>query len=165
MSTDYKCLTKAYVWLMLFHMTVHTNHYHSLGHFSRWQSDDIFLLFQKIGFAISCKLSPQETVYMNVKPCLLGKIWKIFQTIVCCIFLSSMLSIQSSVQLVQPCILTMAFIVWARNDCLKIKTKKKKKKKMNLPCLSLIYRIPPNYHTYPYKRTVKQFHSLQITAS
>ena len=28
-----------------------------------------------------------------------------------------------------------------------------------------IYRIWPNYCTYPYKRTVKQFHSLQIIAS
>ena len=27
------------------------------------------------------------------------------------------------------------------------------------------YRIRPNYHTYSYKRTVKQFHSLQIIAS
>ena len=27
------------------------------------------------------------------------------------------------------------------------------------------YRILPNYRTYPYKRTVKQFCSLQITAS
>ena len=27
------------------------------------------------------------------------------------------------------------------------------------------YRIRPNYHTYPYKRTGKQFHRLQITAS
>ena len=27
------------------------------------------------------------------------------------------------------------------------------------------YRIRPNYRTYSYKRTVKQFHSLQITAS
>ena len=27
------------------------------------------------------------------------------------------------------------------------------------------YRIRPNYRTYPYKRTVKQFRSLQITAS
>ena len=26
------------------------------------------------------------------------------------------------------------------------------------------YHIQPNYHTYPYKCTVKQFHSLQITA-
>ena len=26
------------------------------------------------------------------------------------------------------------------------------------------YRIQPNYRTYPYKRTVKQFRSLQITA-
>ena len=25
------------------------------------------------------------------------------------------------------------------------------------------YRSQPNYHTYPYKRTVKQFRSLQIT--
>ena len=31
--------------------------------------------------------------------------------------------------------------------------------------LQKIYRIRPNYRTYPYKRTVKQFHSLQITAS
>ena len=28
-----------------------------------------------------------------------------------------------------------------------------------------IYRIQPNYHTCSYKRTVKQFCSLQITAS
>ena len=27
------------------------------------------------------------------------------------------------------------------------------------------YRIRSNYRTYPYKRTVKKFHSLQITAS
>ena len=27
------------------------------------------------------------------------------------------------------------------------------------------YRIQTNYNTYPYKHTVKQFHSLQITAS
>ena len=27
------------------------------------------------------------------------------------------------------------------------------------------YHIRPNYHTYSYKRSVKQFHSLQITAS
>ena len=27
------------------------------------------------------------------------------------------------------------------------------------------YRIRPNYRTYSYKRTVKQFHSLQIIAS
>ena len=27
------------------------------------------------------------------------------------------------------------------------------------------YRIWPNYYTYPYKRTVKQIHSLKITAS
>ena len=27
------------------------------------------------------------------------------------------------------------------------------------------YRIRPNYRTYPYKRTVKKFRSLQITAS
>ena len=28
-----------------------------------------------------------------------------------------------------------------------------------------IFRIRPNYSTYPYKRTVKQFRCLQITAS
>ena len=28
----------------------------------------------------------------------------------------------------------------------------------------ILSRIRPNYHTYPYKCTVKQFHSLQITA-
>ena len=28
-----------------------------------------------------------------------------------------------------------------------------------------MYRIWPNYRTYPYKRTVKQFRSIQITAS
>ena len=28
-----------------------------------------------------------------------------------------------------------------------------------------IYRIRPNYRTYPYKRTVKKFHSFQITTS
>ena len=30
---------------------------------------------------------------------------------------------------------------------------------------AVLYRIRPNYCTYPYKRTVKQFRSLQITAS
>ena len=29
--------------------------------------------------------------------------------------------------------------------------------------LKFNYSIQPNYHTYPYKRTVKQFRSLQIT--
>ena len=33
-----------------------------------------------------------------------------------------------------------------------------------LPFLG-IYHIQPNYHTYPYKHTIKKFHSLQITAS
>ena len=34
---------------------------------------------------------------------------------------------------------------------------------LSLP--NLTYRIRPNYRTYPYKRTVKKFRSLQITAS
>ena len=35
----------------------------------------------------------------------------------------------------------------------------------NMFVASYNYRIRPNYHTYPYKRTVKGFRSLQITAS
>ena len=34
-----------------------------------------------------------------------------------------------------------------------------------IPGLILIYRIRSNHRTYPYKRTVKKFRSLQITAS
>ena len=38
----------------------------TLGIFSRWQIDDIFLTFQrKTGFDISCKMSTYETFYMN----------------------------------------------------------------------------------------------------
>ena len=43
------------------------NHYHSMGKLSRRQIHDIFSLFffQKIGFDISCKLSPEETIFMR----------------------------------------------------------------------------------------------------
>ena len=37
--------------------------------------------------------------------------------------------------------------------------------KMHCNDYTLNYHIRPYYHTYPYKGTVKQFHSLQITAS
>ena len=43
------------------------NLYHSLDKFSRWQMNDIILIFflQKIGFDTSCKLSPKETICMK----------------------------------------------------------------------------------------------------
>ena len=50
--------------------TVQYNHYLSLGKFSRQQTDDIF---QKTGVAISCKLSPQETICMKRQTLFSGK--------------------------------------------------------------------------------------------
>ena len=45
------------------HWLLGFNLYHSLGKFSRRQIDDIFSYFsQKIGFDISCILSPEETI-------------------------------------------------------------------------------------------------------
>ena len=64
------------------------NIYHSLGKFSRRQMDDIFLsfflyfFFQKIGFDISCKLSPKETICMKCQSIFLKIIRKIFQNVV-----------------------------------------------------------------------------------
>ena len=44
--------------------------------------DDIFLTFpRKIGFGISCKLSPEETICMKCQNLFLGKIRKIFQNV------------------------------------------------------------------------------------
>ena len=40
------------------------NLFHSMGKFSRWQIDDIFSYFsQKIGFDMSCKVSPWEKYF------------------------------------------------------------------------------------------------------
>ena len=49
------------------------NLHHSLGQFSRWQIGDIFLIFQKTGFCISCKLSPWETICMKCQILFSGK--------------------------------------------------------------------------------------------
>ena len=60
------------------------NLYHSLGIFSRWQIDDIFLIFpskQDLTFHANCLLRRQFT--WNVKSCFLRKIRKIFQNVVC----------------------------------------------------------------------------------
>ena len=45
---------------------------------------------------------------------------------------------------------------------------RKKKNDMNISVCHFLngkYRVQPNYRTYTYKRTVKQFCSLQVTAS
>ena len=60
------------------------NLYHSLGIFSRRQTDDIFLIFprkQDLTFHANCLLRRQFA--WNVKSCFLGKIRKIFQNVVC----------------------------------------------------------------------------------
>ena len=52
------------------------NFYHPMGKFSRRQNDDIFFYFsQKIGFDISCKLSPEETICMMCQSLFF---WKFF---------------------------------------------------------------------------------------
>ena len=56
--------------------------YHSLRIFSRWQIYNIFLIFpHKKRSAISCKLSPQETICMK---CLFS--WKNKKNVFCWIF-------------------------------------------------------------------------------
>ena len=58
--------------------------YHSLGIFSRWQIDDIFLIFprkQDMTFHANCLLRRQFA--WNVISCFLGKIRKIFQSVGC----------------------------------------------------------------------------------
>ena len=60
------------------------NLYHSLGIFSRRQTDDIFLIFsrkQDLTFQANCLLRRQFA--WNVKSCFLGIIRKIFQNVVC----------------------------------------------------------------------------------
>ena len=50
------------------------NLYHSLGIFSRRQTDNTFSYFtQKTGFDISCKLSPKETICMKCQILFSGK--------------------------------------------------------------------------------------------
>ena len=59
------------------------NLYHSLGWFSRWQIDEIFLFFprkQDLTFYANCLHWRQFAC--NVKSCFLGKI-KIFQIVIC----------------------------------------------------------------------------------
>ena len=63
---------------------LYINLYHSLGIFSRWQTDDIFLIFprkQDLTFQANCLLRRQFA--WNVKSCFLGKIRKIFQNVIC----------------------------------------------------------------------------------
>ena len=60
------------------------NLYHSLGIFSRRQIDDIFLIFsrkQDLTFHANCLLRRQFA--WIVKSCVLGKIRKIFQNVIC----------------------------------------------------------------------------------
>ena len=49
------------------------NPYKSMGKFSRRQTDEFFFFLQKIGFDISCKLSPKEIVCMKCQRLLSGK--------------------------------------------------------------------------------------------
>ena len=58
--------------------------YHSLVKFSRKQTDNIFIFLRKIGFDISCKLSPKETICMNCQSVFSEKkIRKVFQSVIC----------------------------------------------------------------------------------
>ena len=59
------------------------NLYYSLGKFSK--QNDIFLIFsQKIGFDISCKLSPfGDSLHDMSKPIFIENIKKIIQNVVC----------------------------------------------------------------------------------
>ena len=62
------------------HWRCHLNLYHSLGVFSRWQIDDIFLIFprkQDMTFHANCLLRRQ--VAWNVISCFLGRIKKHFK--------------------------------------------------------------------------------------
>ena len=54
---------------------------HSLGRFSRWQTDYILFL-QKIDLDISCKLSPLKTICMKCQNLFSGKIKTIFQNVI-----------------------------------------------------------------------------------
>ena len=59
------------------------NIYNAVGKFSRWQTDDIFLIFsEKIGIDSSYILSPRQSAG-NVKSYFLGKIRKIYQNNIC----------------------------------------------------------------------------------
>ena len=67
-----------------FYILMCLNLYHSLGIFSRRQNDVIFLIFprkQDLTFHANCLLRRQFA--WNVKSCFLGKIRKIFQSVVC----------------------------------------------------------------------------------
>ena len=60
------------------------NLYHSLGIFSRWQIDDIFLIFSKkqdLTFHANCLRRRQFA--WNIISCFLWKIRKIFQNVIC----------------------------------------------------------------------------------
>ena len=58
--------------------------YHVIGKFSRRQIGDIFSYFsQKIGFDISCQLSPKETIGMKCQNLFSGKTEK--NTSKCCL--------------------------------------------------------------------------------
>ena len=61
----------------------------TLGKFSRLQIDDIYVscFSPEIDFDISCK----ETICMKCQSLYSGKIWKIFQNVVCWIFYSACL--------------------------------------------------------------------------
>ena len=66
-----------------------------MGKFSRWKIDDFFsYISQKIGFDISCKLSPKETICMNCQILFSGKYKKNISKYLLLNFLPSMLSLE-----------------------------------------------------------------------
>ena len=99
--------TLSWAWLPLFNL------YHSLGIFSRWQIDDIFLIFprkQDLTFDANCLLRRQFA--WNVISCFLGKIRKIFQNVVCWKFYPECLALITNE--FESLIFLKKIIIWAR---------------------------------------------------
>ena len=72
------------------------NLYHTRGKTSRQQINNIFFLYssQKIGFGISCKLSPKETIWMKCQRLFPGKNNKNISNCHLLKFLPSMLNVK-----------------------------------------------------------------------
>ena len=75
-----------YTSIPFFCSTSSNNPYHTTGKFSRRKIDIFSYFSQKIGFDISCKLSPEETICMKWQSQFSGKNEKKFQNVVCCNF-------------------------------------------------------------------------------
>ena len=105
---------------------------------------------QKTGSYIPCKLSPLETICLKYQNLFSGKKKKKYHQFVICWFspeCGKCYPLDTS-------------------NCGKVHVLRTVAETGdNLTSLECNYRIRSNYRTYPYKRTVKKFRSLQITAS